>query len=192
MKDRLFRRAASKRWGATLVEMMTAAVFTVLVLAGAFAALLSGSSAWIRGGGSMNAEATAQRAVRKVAHELRQAMVVTVDADGRGLTYRMPTIDGSGNYTVPPVWDGVTRRIELSGVNLDIVENGNRRRLASGVILTDPLGNQTYRIFTAGAGAVTRQITIQVAVRKNTVKNYQVSSRSRETIFLRNIPELIR
>lgn len=172
--------------------MMTAAVFTVLVLTGAFAALLSGSSAWIRGGGSMNAEATAQRAVRKVAHELRQAMVVTVDGDGRGLTYRMPMVDGSGSYTVPPVWDGVTRRIELAGANLDIIENGNRRRLASGVILTDPLGNQSYRIFTAGAGAVTRQITVQLAVQKNTVKDYQVSSRSRETIFLRNIPELIR
>lgn len=192
MKNRHSRMVASRRRGATLVEMMTAAVFTVLVLAGAFAALLSGSSAWIRGGGSMNAEATAQRAVRTVAHELRQAMVVTVDGDGRGLTYRMPMVDGSGSYTVPPVWDGVTRRIELSGANLEIVEGASRRRLASGVVLTDPLGNQTYRIFTAGAGAVTRQITVQLAVQKNTIKNYQVSSRNRETIFLRNIPELIK
>lgn len=192
MKHHLRRQAASKRRGATLIEVMTAAVFSVLVMTGAFAALLSGSSAWLRGGGTMNAEATAQRAVRKVANELRQAMVVTVDGDGRGLDYRMPMVDNGGNYTVPPVWDGVTRRIELQGTNLEIVENGARRRLASGVILTDPLGNQAYRIFTAGAGTVTRQITVQLAVQKNTVKSYQVSSRNREIIFLRNIPELIR
>ncbi|MCC7434144.1 MAG: hypothetical protein IT363_05620 [Methanoregulaceae archaeon] len=188
-------RTARRRRGATLVEVVTAAVFSVMVLTGAFAALLSGSGAWIRGGGSMDAESSAQRAIRRISSELRQAMAVTVDAGGMGVTYRMPVVDGDGNYTVPPVWDGVNRRIERVGSNLDLVIGSNRRRLASGVILTDPIstnGASSYQIFTAGAGTITRQVTVQLAIQKNAVKSYQVSSRGRETIFLRNIPDLIR
>lgn len=186
---------ARRRRGATLVEVMTAAVFSVLVLTGAFATLLSGSGAWIRGGGSMDAESTAQRAIRRISSELRQAMAVAVDPGGMGVTYRMPVVDGDGNYTVPPIWDGVTRRIERVGANLDIVAGGDRRRLASGVILTDPAsanGAAPYQIFTAGAGSITRQVTVQLAIQKNSLKSKQVSSRGREIIFLRNIPDLIR
>lgn len=188
-------RTHRKRRGATLVEVVTASTISVLVLTGAYAALLSGSNTWIKGSGTMDAEATAQRAVRRIANELRQAMSVTVDPDGNGLSYRMPVIDGNGNYTVPPVWDNVTRRIELSGSNINMVTNGVADRIASGVILTDPLssgGTGTYRLFTAGAGTITRQVTVQVVVQKNTVRTYTKKSRNRETIFLRNIPELIR
>lgn len=196
MKNANLRRdLARRRRGATLVEVVTAAVFSVMVLTGAFAALLSGSGAWIRGGSSMDAESSAQRAIRRISSELRQAMAVTVDPGGMGVTYRMPVVDADGNYTVPPVWDGVTRRIERSGSNLDLVIDGNRRRLASGVILTDPVstnGASSYQIFTPGAGTITRQVTVQLAIQKNSLKSYQVSSRGRETIFLRNIPDLIR
>lgn len=189
------RRVHRKRKGASLVEVVTASTISVLVLTGAYAALLSGSKTWIKGSGAMDAEATAQRAVRKIANELRQAMSVTVDANGLGLSYRMPVVDGNGSYTVPPVWDNVVRRVELNGSNLNIVTDGSTDRIASGVILTDPLssgGTGTYRIFTAGAGTITRQVTVQVVVQKNTVGTYTKQSRNRETIFLRNIPELIR
>lgn len=189
------RTVHPKRRGASLVEVVTASTLSVLVLTGAYAALLSGSTTWIKGSGSMDAEATAQRAIRRMATELRQAMSVVVDANGQGVTYRMPVIDANGNYTVPPVWDNVTRRIELNGTNLNIVTNGVTRRIASGVRTTDPLssgGTTPYRIFIPGAGVVTRQVTIQLVVQKTTVKTYTDWSRNRETVFLRNIPELIR
>lgn len=143
----------------------------------------------------MDAESSAQRAIRRISSELRQAMAVTVDPGGMGVTYRLPVVDSNGNYTVPPVWDGVTRRIERSGTNLDLVIGASRRRLASGVILTDPFstnGSSAYQIFTPGAGTITRQVTVQLSIQKNSIKSYQVSSRGRETIFLRNIPDLIR
>ena len=127
--------------------------------------------------------------------ELRQAMSVTVDGNGLGLSYRMPVIDSGGNYTVPPVWDNVNRRIELNGTNLNIVTGGSTRRIASGVILTDPLspgGTGSYKVFTPGAGVITRQVTVQLVVRKTTLKQQTKSSRNRETIYLRNIPELIK
>lgn len=188
-------RGYRKRRGVSLIETVTASFLSIFVLAGAYAALLSGSTSWIKGSGAMDAEATAQRSVRKMASELRQAMSVVVDANGLGVTYRMPAVDGNGNYTVPPVWDTVTRRIELNGTNLNIVTNGSTKRVASGVILTDPLssgGTGTYRIFNAGAGTVTRQVTVQLVVRKNSVRDKTTTSRNRETIFLRNIPELVK
>ncbi len=185
----------SRRSGATLVEVVTSATLSVLVLTGAYAALLSGSTSWLKGAGSLDASATSQRATRIIATELREAMSVTVDGNGLGLSYRMPAVDGDGSFTVPPVWDNVARRIELNGSNLNIVTGGSTRRIAAGVITTDPLspgGTGTYRIFSAGAGTVTRQITVQLVVRKTSVKDKTVTSRSRETIFLRNIPELIK
>jgi hypothetical protein len=184
-----------RRKGATLVEVLTASTISVLVLAGAYAALLSGSWTWLRGSGALDANASAQRAVRKVASELRQAMSVTVDGNGLGLSYRMPVIDGNGNYTVPPIWDNVTRRIELNGTNLNIVTGGTTKRIASGVILTDPLssgGTGSYVIFSPGIGTITRQVTVQLVVRKDTLRTKTTTSRNRETVFLRNIPELIR
>ncbi len=195
MNGQTTRRGYRKRRGVSLIETVTAAFLSIFVLAGAYAALLSGSTSWIKGSGALDAEASAQRSVRKMANELRQAMSVVVDGNGLGLTYRMPLIDNNGNYTVPPVWDNVTRRIELNGTNLNIVTGGSTKRLASGIILTDPLstnGTGTYRIFNAGAGSVTRQVTVQLVVRKNSIKDKTTTSRNREIVFLRNIPELVK
>jgi hypothetical protein len=181
--------------GTTLIELLTASMMTVLVVGGSVAVLLYGLTSWARGQGRIMAETDSQKAVRVISQQLREAMVVTVDSNGLGLSYRMPAFDGSGNYITPAIWDNVNRRMEFSGSKLNIVTGGVPRTVCTGVILTDPQspgGTGTYKIFTAPAGAVTRQITVQVVTQRNNYKAVKVTSRTRETIFLRNVPELTR
>jgi hypothetical protein len=181
--------------GTTLVELLTASTMTVLVVGGAVGVLLLGLTSWARGQGRIMAETDSQKAVRIISQELREAMVVTVDSNGLGLTYRMPSLDSNGNYITPAEYDLVSRRIELSGTNLNIVTSGVSRTVCTGVILTDPQsagGTGTYKIFTAPPGTVTRQITIQVVTERNNYRAVKVTSRTRETIYLRNVLELTR
>jgi len=179
--------------GVSMIEVLTASFMTVMVVTTAVATLLYGFSSWAKGQGRIFAESDSQRAIRKVSMELREAMVVVVDANGLGLSYRRPKFDNNGNYITPAVWDEVNRRIELVDSTLRIVTNGQPRTICKGVVLTDPLsagGTGTYRIFQSPAGAITRQITVEVVTKRNTYKAMQSYSRTRETIFLRNVPEL--
>jgi hypothetical protein len=153
-----------------------------------------GSTSWIKGSANLDADTSAERAVRRISGELREAMAVTVDAGGQGLSYRLPTKDGSGNFSSPITWDGVNRRIALSGDQIQIVSGAATRVLIKNVTTTDPSTNAAYQLFTPGAGVVARAITIKVATSVEALKkqsnNQTRKSRYRETIYLRNIPEL--
>lgn len=178
--------------GTTLVETLTAAIMTVLVLSGAVAVLLYGLTSWARGEGRIMAETDSEKAIRFVSEKLREAMSISVDANGLGLTYQLPQTDVNGNYITPQVWDGVVRRIELDGTTLNLVTAGKARPICTGIILTDPLsstGTGVYEIFTSPADAITRQVTVEVVTQRNN-KAVNVTSRDRETIYLRNVPVL--
>jgi hypothetical protein len=184
----------SRRRGISLVETTIAAGLAVLTFYGATMLFLSGSMSWMRGAGKMDAEATTNRAVRQVARELREAMTVAVDANGQGLSYRLPVKDGSGTYTMPITWDGIARRIELQGTNLVVTGPGGNHIICSGVIFTDPQspgGTGTYRVFSAGSGTITRSLTVMLVSSRSAEYNKMATSRSREIIYLRNIPELV-
>jgi hypothetical protein len=183
------------RRGFTQLETITSVGLSVLVLTGATALYFAGMFGWARGQGKIDAETGAQSAVRIVAKELREAMSVTVDVNGQGLTYVKPALDNNGNFVIPPTADGVTRRIEFqnSPPRLVMLTNGTPRVLCRGVQLTDPsaAGNPAYTIFAPGAGAVTRSITIMLVSRRETRPGQSTWSRSRESVFLRNVPELM-
>jgi len=178
--------------GSTMVEVLTASVMSFMVLTGATAALIFGMAGWTRGQARIDSETQSQQAIRKVSKMLREAMVVTVDADGQGLTYRLPTLGGDGRFAVPAQWDGVDRRIAVSGSSLNLVVGGTTRRICANVILSDPKNaNNAYRVFTPGAGTITRQLWMMLAT--STVsgdRGKTMKSRGREMIFLRNIPQL--
>ena len=168
---------------------------SVVILVSVVSLFLFGMATWFRGQARLDANGTSQIAVREIANELKEAMFLSVDSDGKGITFQRPSKDGSGNYTQPEAWDNVTRRIALnSSGELWLLSNGvNTRRLCKGVILTDPLssgGSAAYKPFVGGAGTLTRSVTIMIVAQKNNFKNENVTSRSRETIFLRNIPQL--
>ena len=156
--------------------------------------LIMGMASWVRGESRIQAESQSQRAVRIISQELREAMMVSVDPDGTGLSYRLPTRDSSGTFTVPTTWDGVTRRIELRGDNLVVVGAQSERIIARNVSRTDFTQDPpvAYQIFTPGAGAVTRQLVVTIVCQTNSYRTKNSVSRTRETVFLRNIPELSR
>lgn len=159
---------------------------------GAIMMLVFGMGAWVQGEGRISAESQAQSGLRAVCQRLREAMSVTVDANGLGLTYRLPLKDSNGNYLVPAQWDNVVRRMELNGTNLNMVDAGVSRTICQNVSIRDPLttgGTGSYRIFTPGTGTIVRQVTVQL-VKETYGQRNAVTSRRRETIFLRNIPEL--
>lgn len=180
--------------GASLVEVTTASALGVMAVMTAVGLLVMGMASWVRGESRIQAESQSQRAIRIISQELREAMMVAVDSDGAGLTYRLPRRDSSGTFTVPTTWDGVTRRIELRGENLVVTGAEGERIIARNVSRTDFSRNPpvSYPIFTPGAGAVTRQLVVTVVCQTNSYRTENSVSRTRETVFLRNIPELSR
>lgn len=84
----------------------------------------------------------------------------------------------------------MVRRIELDGTDINLVADGTTRTICKNISPTDPNTGGSYLLFTAGSGSVTRSITILVATTNVGDLNKTYSARYRETIFLRNIPEL--
>ena len=185
----------SRRAGQTLIEMVLALSLTAIVFTVGISTFLVGMGSWYRGQSRIGVESATSQGVRQIAMTLRTAMSVTVDANGQGLSYRLPQVDGTGTFISPAIWDGVNRRIELDGTqifikgdnlpNVDVVDN---------VITTDPLssgGTATYKVFTPGAGTITRSLTVMVVAQTTQYNSPQkVNGRHRETIYLRNIPQL--
>lgn len=182
--------------GGALIEVLTASFIGTSVLFVAISVFFAGMASWMRGHAKITAETQAQNATRVVAQELREAMAVSVDTNGLGLSYRLPKKDENGNYVVPAVWDNVARRIELNASNKLVVSAPNSERvICEGVLLTDPLssgGTADYRIFTAGAGTITRSLTVMIVTKTAEYRKESSTSRARERIYLRNIPDLSR
>jgi hypothetical protein len=197
MENQHSRHGKRIRRGATLIEVLTAAGMSTMVMFGVILALLSGMKSWAQGESKIVAEQGSQQAVRQISVELREAMSVTVDAGGNSLSYRLPQKDGNGNYVVPAQWDGVNRRIFYqnsdNGNTIKLGPYGHEREICKNVVLQEPLtggGSSVYRIFSPGAGSITRQLTVMVVTQTSGVSNNKLNSRIRETIYLRNIPTL--
>jgi hypothetical protein len=131
--------------------------------------------------------------------ELREAISVTVDANGLGLTFTKPQVDAEGNYVMDgrgqPVSDGVNRRLFINGSELIYQVGTGERRIGRGVVLDDPYRpgtNKSYRVFTPGGGAITRQLTVLLVTRSEDTEGNVYFGRKRETVFLRNIPDTTR
>jgi hypothetical protein len=182
-----------RRRGITVLELLVASSLTVIIVFAAIGALLTTMTSWYRGAGQIAAETSAKQAIRTIASELRPAMEVIVDNDGNGLTYRLPERDADGDFQVPPEWDGVTRRIELDVASdppvLRISDGHDWRVIARHVIARDPeWAGGHYRLFTPGEGTTVRQVTVKVATSTPGAGDERVTSRVRETIYLRNVP----
>ena len=188
------KRSLRRRKGFTLVEVLVAAGISTLALFSATAVFITGMSSWAKGQGQIDAETNSQRAVRTIANELRQAMSVFPANDGMSLDYRLPQLDGNGDYVIPIVWDGIDRSIYYQNGEIKIEEDGVARVICRNVETLDygAENEPPYQIFTPAPGAITRQMTIQIVTRTNGAKDEMVVGRKRETIYLRNIPELTR
>ncbi|HEY3782543.1 MAG TPA: hypothetical protein VGL56_15785 [Fimbriimonadaceae bacterium] len=187
-----------KQRGATLVELVVATGLSVMVLGVCLSILFAGSASWATGLGETASASYAQNAVRTISKRLQEAMSVTVASNGQSLTYKLPQTDGNGNYLLPLAWDGINRQVLIQNTNELVMVDGTQQEVvAYGLILTDPYstnGTKAYAPFTPGIGTTTNQVTIEVATQafahKTNGASKTVSSRERETIYLRNIPQI--
>ncbi len=192
-------RTRRLRRGATLVESVTAATLTVLVLGGAISTFLQGMRTWVEGQSKLDAEQNSQQVVRAMDAQLREAMFVQVAGDGMSLTYRLPAKNGDGEYSIPPVWDNVTRQLYIvpgtgGFYSLYMGPNGSARLMSKRVILTDPEapGNPAYTPFQASQGTVSREVTVRI-ITKSVADSTNISySRTRERVVIRNVPATTR
>lgn len=186
------RTRSRLRRGMTMIETITASAVGVLVIFTSVMAMISGMGTWAKGQSKINADLQSQRAIRAIAINLREAMAVTVDNDGNGLTYRLPKFDGTGNIIAPIEWDNVERRIVRQDGKIYVGPTGSLRVLAKDVITTDPVasGTPSYKLFESDGATVVRRLNVMVATKTISSNNQTVTSRVRETIYLRNVPIL--
>ena len=189
MRTRSFRR---KR-GATLLEVITSAGLSALTLVGGVACFMSGMMSWTKGVGAMDSINSSQSATKLICQQLREAMTVSISNNGNTATFSLPLKDESGSYVLPLVSDGVSRQFNLtSDGTLNLVTAGTTRRMTANVLSTDPATNAAYSIFSANGGLVTRRITVHVVTSKQGFRNNWTPTRSRESVYLRNVPDLSR
>lgn len=184
------RQTKSKKSGYTLAEVTMGAVISTMVIGTAVAMFIAGASAWVKGAEMIDAETQSRQALRVISNELRSCMGAVVSTDGMTVTYRLPTRDADGVFLSPPTFDGVNRTISHVNGEIRLTAGAQTRVITRNVILTDPDNNNAaYRIFTAGAGQITRDITVKVVTRR-IQQGQTFLGRKREVVYLRNIPRL--
>lgn len=204
----------SRRSGFTLVEVVVGSIISFIVLSSAVALFLGVIGAWARGESMMDGDNDTRQIVRIASDELREAMWVSVDADGMGITYRKPRKDASGDFEIPVVWDGIDRRMELNGANLEIDDGGSVRTIGRNVLSVDPfrLGTHVmeskryvedplnptaappaYRIFEGPATGLVSEVTVTIVTGSRGGQAAEsVRAKKRERVVLRNVPQLIK
>lgn len=204
----------SRRSGFTLVEVVVGSIISFIVLSSAVALFLGVIGAWARGESMMDGDNDTRQIVRIASDELREAMWVSVDADGMGITYRKPKKDASGDFEIPVVWDGIDRRMELNGANLEIDDGGSVRTIGRNVLSVDPfrLGTHAldskryvedplnptaappaYRIFEGPATGLVSEVTVTIVTGSRGGQTAEsVRAKKRERVVLRNVPQLIK
>lgn len=182
----------NRKRGRTLVEVLIAAGISSFALVGGVGVFMAGMMSWLKGVGSMDSITKSQSSVRLMSQQLREAMSVTISGDGNTVTYQLPQKDESGSYVIPMTADTTNRQFVVSNGTLSQVTGNTTRTLSTNVLSTDPATNQTYKVFTANGGTVTRQVVIQLVTSKQGYRNNWTPSRSRESVYLRNVPQLTR
>lgn len=185
-------RRSRKQRGATLVEVMVGASISVLTLVAGVACFMAGMQSWLRGEGAISADRSVNETARTVSSELREAVTLTVSADGTTVTYQKPTLDANGRYVMPLAADGVTRRFQFTSGELRQTVASTTWVLAKGIQTIDPNTGSAYRVFSAANTAIIRQVTFMLVTNHSGFQNAQMSGRIRENIFIRNVPEVTR
>lgn len=197
-------KARRKQRGVTLVESVTAATITVMVLSVGISGFLTGMQSWLTGQVHIDAEVRGQQSLRSLTQELREAMSVTISSDGKTIDYRLPSRNESGDYVTPAVWDGITRHVYVSEIEGELHGNSERRyrlrigyeghyrTLTDNIILHDPdaTGRPSYKPFQPGSGSIMRQFNVLLVMLPTTTNNETIHNRVRETVFLRNVPSV--
>ena len=186
------RSRNGRRRGATIAEVTIGAGISSVVLFAGLSTFLLGMRSWVKGEANIEASSSSQKAVRTISNELREAMEITVNASGTRVDFVYPQRESNGTFTSPMVEDGVTRYIERSGTSIILREGNVQRTIAKDVLARKPGGASDYPLFSTPAGSVNRSLTIEIYASKPSFKGEKIVERSRETLYLRNVPQLSR
>lgn len=169
-----------------------AAGLSATVLVAGVGMFLVGMRSWIKGEANMVASSNSQKALRMVSNSLREAMDVTVTGGGNKVTFVLPKKAGDGSFINPMVSDGVTRTIERTGGQIVMTTGGTSRIVARSILSREPTASVDYPLFTAPVGSVSRSLTIKIVAGSTGVRAETIIDRARETVYLRNVPQLSR
>lgn len=175
------------RRGFTLLETLTAtSLFTVMLLSGV-SLMLNGVSSYERDITRTSAEADVGRAIRIISEQVRQAVTVTVDLDGQGLTYTLPARQTDGSLVVPITSDGITRRIYRTANGQHLAIDGMNQKstpLRTQIIVEDLApANVTGPLFSISM--TNRALTMGIASRVTTGQE-TFTPRKTEIVKIRN------
>lgn len=177
----------------TLIESITGASITAMTLVGGVACFVSGMMSWTKGAATIDAMSKSQNAVKMMSQQLREAYKVTVSSDGKQVTFQLPSKNPDGSYVIPMVSDNVNRVFKVNTSNELVLTQGDSTIVISkNILATDPATNAAYRVFTANDGSVSRQLVIQLVTTRQGFRNNWEPNRTRESVYLRNIPQLSR
>jgi Tfp pilus assembly protein PilW len=190
--------------------MMTSLTISSVVLVGVITMFMMAMGVWARGEAWTDTDTQTRQAVRIMTDQLREAMQVTVDADGMGVTYRWPARDTAGSYVQPISPESFDRRIWLVNGTLWLRDKaGSQRVIAKNVLTSDPFATVShdslgslantngplptapaYKIFTPGIGSTVRSLSLKIVASRRGSTSDQVRNRRREVVYLRNIPQV--
>jgi hypothetical protein len=148
-----------RRRGATLVELILGMSITVVVVLASAELLLSGLKSYNRTTVEVGLNNQNAQGLRRVSQSLREALAVTVSADGRRIDYTLPQrsaannpVTGEREFIDPPVSDGVARHYVVNMTNGTLVDGVTGRVLVRNIVARDPqVGssqfNQNYAPF---------------------------------------------
>ena len=187
------RRVVSnrRRRGATITEISIGAGISTMVLIAGVGTFFLGMRSWVKGQTAIDTLGASQMAVRNVSDELREAMEVTVTTDGKECAYKLPARSTDGAFVSPLAYDGIARKFSVtSSGDLRKYVGSNYRTIARG--LTTQQASDTIRFFTSGTATVSRSVTVDFIAKKPSFRGEYISNRARETVYLRNVPQLSR
>ena len=176
----------------TMIEVVVGASVSVVTLIGGVGCFMAGMMSWMKGVGAMDSLSKSQDSVKLICQQLREAMSVTLSDGGNTVTYSIPSKDQSGSYVLPLTSDGVTRKFKLDDGTLKHIVGSDSRVISANVLSTDPATNSSYKVFSANNGDITRQVVVTLITSKQGFRNNWTPSRSRESVYLRNVPQLSR
>jgi Tfp pilus assembly protein PilW len=185
-------RGRNHKRGMTLFEVLAATTISSMTLIGGVAVYISGMMSWTKGEGAIDSLNNAQNPIRLVSMELREATKVQVNSAGTYLSYELPLKDSSGDYVLPLQSDSTVRYFQLLNDDLIQVVGSRSRVIAKHVLPQDPQTGQSYKIFQTNGAAIARQVIVQIAASRQGYQENWEPTRARESICLRNVPQLTR
>jgi hypothetical protein len=185
-------RSNSRRRGATMIEVVVGSGVSVVTLIGGVACFMAGMMSWMKGVGAMDSISKSQDSVKMVSQQLREAISVKITDNGNVVTYSLPSKDGGGSYVLPLASDGIIRKFVVSNNTLTHEVGTDSRVIASHIMSTDPKTGNPYTVFQANDGTVTRQVIITLVTTRQGYRDNWTPSRARESVYLRNVPQLSR